>query len=416
MTTTIGKTRLRRALALSMAAAALTTCSSGGAASPDTTEAPATTEAPPVTLGSTTDRDDHDHRGDDHDRPDDTPAHRLAPHRAARRRRARLARPAMVVKIDNHPDARPQAGLNQADIVYEEIVEGITRFFAIFQSTDAGPIGPIRSARTTDVNLLNQLNRPLFVWSGGNCNVVRAIGGANADEPGHAGQAPGFYRDRRRRRKAPSSTPSSTRARADLYTTAWPGRAPAPLLHVPAGRHARRPVPRHHGRRKIDTDVPASHAVAWDPAQGSCVRTEYGAPPRRCGGARDAPRTSWSSSCPTAQPGRPASSPEAVTVGEGDALVFTDGKVIARPLVPPRPRQPAAFTDADGNPILLTPGRTWIELRPGPARTQVCTPGTRLEALFPGIRLEPEGARRRRLRRMADQTSASPAAHRHLPA
>ena len=47
-------------------------------------------------------------------------------------------RPALVVKIDNHPEARPQTGLNQADVVYEEEVEGITRFFAVFQSaTDA---------------------------------------------------------------------------------------------------------------------------------------------------------------------------------------------------------------------------------------------------------------------------------------
>ena len=77
-----------------------------------------------------------------------------------------LTRPALVVKIDNHKEARPQAGLNQADIVYEEIVEAqITRFFTIFHSLDASPVGPIRSARTTDVNLLNQLNRPLFTWS-----------------------------------------------------------------------------------------------------------------------------------------------------------------------------------------------------------------------------------------------------------
>src|SRR5262245_8083553 len=53
---------------------------------------------------------------------------------------ALLARPALAVKIDNHRDARPQAGINQADVVYEEIVEGITRFFAVFQSTDAAPV------------------------------------------------------------------------------------------------------------------------------------------------------------------------------------------------------------------------------------------------------------------------------------
>src|SRR5215216_6527619 len=63
-------------------------------------------------------------------------------------------RPAMVVKIDN-VDAEPQTGLNQADIVFEEIVEGrATRFAAVFNSQDHNPVGPIRSARTQDVDLL----------------------------------------------------------------------------------------------------------------------------------------------------------------------------------------------------------------------------------------------------------------------
>jgi len=60
-------------------------------------------------------------------------------------------RPALVVKIDNHAEARPQTGLNQADVVYEEEVEGITRFFTVFHSQIPGPVGPIRSARTQEI-------------------------------------------------------------------------------------------------------------------------------------------------------------------------------------------------------------------------------------------------------------------------
>ena len=45
-----------------------------------------------------------------------------------------IGRPALVVKIDNHPKSRPQWGLNQADIVFEENVEQLTRFAAVFQS------------------------------------------------------------------------------------------------------------------------------------------------------------------------------------------------------------------------------------------------------------------------------------------
>ncbi|MFM8993404.1 MAG: DUF3048 domain-containing protein, partial [Actinomycetota bacterium] len=55
---------------------------------------------------------------------------------------APITRPALVVKIDNHPKARPQWGLNQADIVYEENVEMLTRFAAVFHTNDSDPVGP----------------------------------------------------------------------------------------------------------------------------------------------------------------------------------------------------------------------------------------------------------------------------------
>ena len=68
-----------------------------------------------------------------------------------------LTRPAVVVKLDNHPDARPQTGLNLADIVFEENVEMLTRFAAVFHSQIPEPVGPIRSGRTQDINLLGSL-------------------------------------------------------------------------------------------------------------------------------------------------------------------------------------------------------------------------------------------------------------------
>ena len=86
-----------------------------------------------------------------------------------------LNRPALVVKIDNHPRARPQWGLNQADIVFEENVEQLTRFAAVFHSQGSDPVGPIRSGRQQDIDLLGSLNHPLFAWSGGNQQVTSAI-------------------------------------------------------------------------------------------------------------------------------------------------------------------------------------------------------------------------------------------------
>ena len=85
-------------------------------------------------------------------------------------------RPALVVKVDNAWGAWPQSGLNEADVVFEILVEGISRFAAVYQSESAGLVGPIRSARTSDLNLVAMLNRPLFAWSGGNQGVQSALG------------------------------------------------------------------------------------------------------------------------------------------------------------------------------------------------------------------------------------------------
>src|SRR5580693_3398454 len=78
------------------------------------------------------------------------------------------ARPALAVKVDNYPTARPQSGLDKADVIYEEPVEGgITRYAAVFQCQDAASVGPVRSARNIDIGILGQLGTPLLVHVGG---------------------------------------------------------------------------------------------------------------------------------------------------------------------------------------------------------------------------------------------------------
>ena len=96
------------------------------------------------------------------------------------------------MKVDN-VDAEPQSGLNQADIVFEEIVEGqATRFAAVFNSMEANPVGPIRSARTQDVDLLLSLNDPAIAYSGANDEVNSALQAAGFELFGEG--TPGFFR------------------------------------------------------------------------------------------------------------------------------------------------------------------------------------------------------------------------------
>ncbi|HET7720430.1 MAG TPA: DUF3048 domain-containing protein, partial [Acidimicrobiales bacterium] len=143
-----------------------------------------------------------------------------------------LQRQALIVKIDNADNgantARPQAGFNQADIVIEELVEGgVTRLAAVFHSADSDPVGPIRSARITDLEYVSFFGQPLFAWSGGNLEVAGAIRGSTAlQDVGYdvlGGDA--YYRasDRRSPHNLMSSTPA-------LYAAAAGGAPPPPVL------------------------------------------------------------------------------------------------------------------------------------------------------------------------------------------
>ncbi|HEY9290370.1 MAG TPA: DUF3048 domain-containing protein, partial [Microlunatus sp.] len=82
----------------------------------------------------------------------------------------------VAVKIDNVAEARPQIGLDQADMMVVERVEGnLTRMVAIFHSTFARRVEPVRSARNTDVQFLPMFGKPALAFSGANGKVLKQI-------------------------------------------------------------------------------------------------------------------------------------------------------------------------------------------------------------------------------------------------
>src|SRR5277367_5730595 len=84
-------------------------------------------------------------------------------------------RSALTIKIDNTPEAMPQYGVQDADVVYEEIVEGgITRLAAIFNSHVPSIVGPVRSVRRTDREIVFPIGG-VFAFSGGAEYAVRSI-------------------------------------------------------------------------------------------------------------------------------------------------------------------------------------------------------------------------------------------------
>ena len=76
-------------------------------------------------------------------------------------------KPIVVVKVENNSLVRPQTGLESADLIFEELVEGgASRFAAVFQSNIPDEVGPVRSVRHVDVSLAAPI-ADVFVFSGG---------------------------------------------------------------------------------------------------------------------------------------------------------------------------------------------------------------------------------------------------------
>lgn len=282
---------------------------------------------------------------------------------------ARRQRVALVVKIDNAPRARPQAGLNQADVVMAERVEdGVTRLFTVFHSNDADPVGPVRSARSTDIALAASLRRPLFAYSGTNALFQQQLKTAPLVDVG-VDVAPGDYR-RQGGRPAPYNLFTSTPA---LFRRA-PGGATAPgplFVYRPAGQPlaaaGAAPAAGAHLEyrgRHITTVVD----WGWDAGAGGWRRAQDGTPHVDTAGAQVVAKNVVVQFVEYRDTGlRDRSNtavPEAHLMGEGEAWVLTDGKSVRGRWSKPTPEAVTSYTDAGGRPIGLTPGTTWVELAP----------------------------------------------------
>ena len=101
----------------------------------------------------------------------------------------------LAVKIDNLASARPQTGLKDADIVYVIPVEGgLSRLLAVFSSHFPAVIGPVRSAREDDLELLRQFGRPAFAYSGAQPLLLPVVEQARIVDL-YDGRVGGYFRD-----------------------------------------------------------------------------------------------------------------------------------------------------------------------------------------------------------------------------
>ncbi len=268
------------------------------------------------------------------------------------------ARPAMVFKIDNHPQARPQFGLNAADIVYEENVENLTRFAAVFQTNAPAKVGPIRSGRTQDVDLLESFTRPLFVWSGGNPNVTRVINGSEliSLSPTTTRNL-GLFRAKRGNEDSEHTLYGDA---IQLYEAFTPIFNPPP----PAQFTYREPDEAFNGKTSDGVEL-AMDGVnvtwTWDSDSASYLREQGGKPHETDFGQVNAANVVVLEVDYRPSPAD-SRSPEAQTIGGGTAYVFTGGVLITGTWTRADSTSAFVLSDKNGSLITLTPGRTWVEL------------------------------------------------------
>lgn len=287
---------------------------------------------------------------------------------------AKAGRPALVLKIENHPRARPQSGLDVADIVYEEVVEGgQTRYLAVFHSADSDPAGPVRSVRPSDPDILAPY-KPLFGYSGGTPKFISLVRATPGLTDVGVDNVPDAY-IRRPGRAAPHNQYTST---TKLYEKAPSGAAPPPEFAEfldpgqPFAAGGAAPV------ATLALSVGSSTKVAytWDAAGGVFKRSLDGTPHTVEGGGQLAPTNVIVQFTPYAvSPGDSdvtgAPVLKANVVGSGEAWIFSGGMLVKGKWAKSSATAMTTFTDATGNPVKLVPGRTWVELpAPGvPATT-----------------------------------------------
>jgi len=286
---------------------------------------------------------------------------------------AKLTRPALVVKIDNadgNGSARPQMGLNQADVVYEEMVEGsVTRLAAVFHSDDSDPVGPVRSARTTDIAVFTPLNNPLYAWSGANTDFAAIIRASALIDVGVDAEPSAYQRRSESGHVAPHNLYSSTPA---LFALAPPdAQPPSPLFAyrtatdpMGAGAAAVGSVNLTFGGGAGSAPVDWS----WDAPSRAFFRVQRGTPDVDEAGVQVTAQNvviefvGYHNTGYVDPSGAPV--PEGDLVGTGECWVLTNGMIVKGTWTKPTTEAITTYTDAAGAPIKLTPGHTWVELPP----------------------------------------------------
>ena len=281
-----------------------------------------------------------------------------------------LDRRLLAVKIDNHPDARPHSGIEDADAVIELMVEGVTRFISMWQQSDSEFLGPMRSGRPTDQTLLAFFNEPSFAISGAQSwvqNMIRSVGIHLVGEV-----EPGTFRVSGRR--APHNLFTNT-----ILLREYADAQDHPDEPIDGPMWAFGPMRQDaEEASKVSFDFLGNPVeCTWDETTGMWLRTIGGEESITVteDGAADAEEgeNEEEDGSQIAFPVLVAlyveqytvgDLPASRTAGQGLAYVFAEGKVVQGTWQRDDIDEWFTLEDNDGAPIEVPPGQVWISLIP----------------------------------------------------
>jgi len=272
-------------------------------------------------------------------------------------------RPVLAVKIDNIVFARPQTGLTKADIVYLLPVEGgLSRILAVFSSRFPPVIGPVRSAREEDLQLLRQFGRPAFAWSGAQPRLVPVVRHAHLVSL-YAPSRGGFFRGTNR------IAPYNLYARTSRLLAEAPGASDACNIGFRFGPQPAGGMP----TKSFSISYPtASFTFRWSGARQRWLVWMDGRPASstedgQLGGPTVVIQYVRVTKSGFFEHGSPP--PYAQTVGSGRALVLRNGRSWRARWSRPTRSAGTRFTRPDGAPMPLARGQVWVVIAFGHGST-----------------------------------------------
>ncbi len=275
--------------------------------------------------------------------------------------------PILVTKIDDTGPAHPQIGLDSADIVYiEEVEGGLTRLAALFSSVIPDRVGPVRSARISDIDLLAQFGRVAFTYSGAQSKMLPVISAANLLDLGAQHESPEIY-TRDSARTAPVNMILQAKLlmsklasqNASIDSSKSPGWT---FGNAPAGGS---PV------ISVKMKWPAnSYSAGWSATDSRWLLNHSDLPDLADDGKQLGPTTlviQMVSITPSIYHDKVGGvTPFSATVGSGSGYILRDGKSFAGTWSRPSSDSPTKWTLADGTPIAFAPGQIWVALTDTP--------------------------------------------------